>query len=84
VRKRRGGAAVRRTNARFGKVVCVLDLSWSSSGSSEKRRRPLAVALATSFFVRAAAAEQRAFWTYPTTDELLVEAVGQTDPSAAG
>jgi len=71
--------AVRRTNARFGRVACVLDRSWSSSGSSEKRRRLLAVALATSFFVRAAAAEQRAFWTCPTPDELLVDAVGQTD-----
>lgn len=67
--------AVRRTNARFGRVACVLDRSWSSSGSSEKRRRPLA----TSCFVRAAAAEHRAFWTYPTTDESLVDAVGQTD-----
>jgi len=71
--------AVRRTNARFGRVACVLDRSWSSSGSSEKRRRPLAIALATSFFVRAAAVEQRAFWTYPTPDELLVDATGQTD-----
>jgi len=71
--------AVRRTNARFGRVACVLDRSWSASGSSEKRRRPLAVALATSCFVRAAAVESRGFWTYPTPDELLVEAVGQTD-----
>jgi len=71
--------AVQRTNARLGKVACVLDRSWSSSGSSEKRRRPLAVALATSWFVRAAASEHRAFWTQPTPDELLVDAVGQTD-----
>jgi hypothetical protein len=71
--------AVRRTGARFGRVACVLDRSWSSSGSSEKRRRPLAVALATSCFLRAAAAEHRAFWTQPTPDELLVDAVGQTD-----
>ncbi len=71
--------AVVRTNARFGRVACVLDRSWSSSGSSDKRRRPLAVALATAFYVRAAAAEQRSFWTFPTSDELLVDAVGQTD-----
>ncbi|HET9621501.1 MAG TPA: hypothetical protein VFP84_09055, partial [Kofleriaceae bacterium] len=71
--------AVRRTGARLGKVACVLDRSWSASGSSEKRRRPLAVALATSAFLRAAAAEHRAFWTFPTADELLVDAVGHTD-----
>jgi hypothetical protein len=70
---------VRRTNARLGRVACVLDRSWSTSGSTEKRRRPLAVALATSCFVRAAAVESRAFWTHPTPDELLVEAAGQTD-----
>ncbi len=71
--------AVQRSDARFGRVACVLDRSWSSSGSSEKRRRPLAVALATSWFVRAAASEARVFWTCPTADELLVEAFGQTD-----
>ncbi|WP_394825063.1 hypothetical protein [Pendulispora albinea] len=71
--------AVRRSNARFGKVACVLDRSYSSSGSTEKRRRPLAVALAASYFLRAASAEYIPFWTHPTGDELLVDARGATD-----
>ncbi|WP_394845568.1 hypothetical protein LZC95_52125 [Pendulispora brunnea] len=71
--------AVRKTNARFGRVACVLDRSYSSYGSTEKRRRPLAVALAVSYFLRAASAEYRAFWTVPTSDELRVDARGQTD-----
>ncbi|HRI54490.1 MAG TPA: hypothetical protein PLW65_30330, partial [Pseudomonadota bacterium] len=44
----RGAAerALRRTPLRLGRVAAVLDRSYSASGSSEKRRRPLAVALA--------------------------------------
>jgi hypothetical protein len=71
--------AVGRTGARFGRVAAVLDASWSASGSSEKRRRPLAVALAASAFLRAASREYRPFWTGRVDDELLVEARGATD-----
>jgi hypothetical protein len=71
--------AARRVSARFGRVAAVLDASWSASGSNEKRRRPLAVALAASAFLRAASREYRAFWTAPVADELLVEARGATD-----
>lgn len=71
--------AVSRTASRFGKVACVLDRSYSSSGSNEKRRRPLAVALAVSYFLREASREYRAFWTAPTADEVLVDARGATD-----
>lgn len=77
--------AVRRTGAQYGKVACVLDRSYSSSGSSEKRRRPLAVALSTSYFFRAASREARSFWTLPIdgpdgrSDELFVTPSGQTD-----
>ncbi len=71
--------AAQRTGARFGRVAAVLDRSWSASGSSEKRRRPLAVALAASFFLRASASDYRAFWTAPLEDELLVDARGPTD-----
>lgn len=70
------------TAARFGRVACVLDNSWSSSGSFEKRHRPLAVALAISSFVRACAAAHRSFWTHgdeDDRDELLVDAAGSTD-----
>ncbi|APR80109.1 Hypothetical protein A7982_05456 [Minicystis rosea] len=71
--------AAARTGARFGRVAAVLDASYSSSGSSEKRRRPLAVALAASAFLRAASREYRAFWSSKVTDEILVEARGATD-----
>ncbi len=70
---------VRRAPFRLGKVAAVLDRSYSSSGSQEKRRRPLAVALAASTLLRIASQEYRAFWTVPTADELLVTARGQTD-----
>jgi hypothetical protein len=71
--------AVRRTGARYGRVAAVLDRSYSSSGSSDKRRRPLAVALSASYFLRAAAREYRAFWTAPVDDEILIDARGATD-----
>lgn len=51
----------------LGKVACILDRSYSSSGSSEKRRRPLAVALGASYLLRAAAEACRLFWTPPLT-----------------
>lgn len=71
--------SVRRTGARFCRVTAVLDCSYSASGSSEKRRRPLAVALASSFFFRVAAEHYRAIWTGPVEEELLVDARGPTD-----
>lgn len=71
--------AARRHGERYGKVAAVLDCSWSSSGSGEKRRRPLAVALATSALLRAASREYRAFWTGAVDDEILVEARGASD-----
>ncbi|HEU4535190.1 MAG TPA: hypothetical protein VFS00_13775, partial [Polyangiaceae bacterium] len=71
--------AVRRAGAAFGRVACVLDRSYSSSGSSEKRRRPLALAVALSRFLREASAEYRPFWTAPTDDELFVTPFGATD-----
>ena len=84
-------AAVRalgRQPRQLGKVAAILDHSYSTSGSSEKRRRPLAVAWAVSQLLRAAAREYLALWTpgslhraddAPAFDELLVTARGQTD-----
>ncbi len=65
----------------LGKVAALLDRSYSSSGSSEKRRRPLAVAWAAHHLLAAAAREYRAFWTprLPDDDELKISAFGQTD-----
>jgi hypothetical protein len=71
--------ASRRSPQRLGRVAAILDRSYSSSGSSEKRRRPLAVAWAVSRLLRIAAHEYRAFWTPSLDDELLVRAEGQTD-----
>ncbi|MEM7156948.1 MAG: hypothetical protein AAF799_29120 [Myxococcota bacterium] len=49
----------------LGSVTAVLDNSYSMSGSSEKRRRPLAVTLAGHYLLRAAAQDYRAEWTHP-------------------
>ena len=58
-----------------------IDRSYSSSGSAEKRKRPLAVALGVSKLLAAAAKEYRAFWTpaLANDDELFFAAHGQTD-----
>ncbi|HET9960047.1 MAG TPA: hypothetical protein VFQ61_36395, partial [Polyangiaceae bacterium] len=44
--------ALRRSPQRLGRVAAILDRSYSSAGSSEKRRRPLAVAWAASRILR--------------------------------
>lgn len=63
----------------LGRVAAVLDNSYSSSGSHEKRRRPYGVALAAHYLLGAAAREYRAFWTTPVADPLLDRPRGQTD-----
>ncbi|MCT7980829.1 hypothetical protein [Laspinema olomoucense] len=76
-------SAARRTLQRsplhLGRVATVLDCSYSTSGSSEKRRRPLGIALAAHYLLKAAAQEYRAFWTVPQPEALLVTPRGQTD-----
>lgn len=49
----------------LGKVAAVLDNSWSSSGSEEKRRRPLGVALACRYLLAAVSREFQDFWIHP-------------------
>ncbi len=65
----------------LGKVAAVLDRSRSASGSRQKRNRPLAVALASSYLLRGASTEYRAFWT-PSIEnknyEFLMMPAGQT------
>jgi hypothetical protein len=61
------------------RVAAVLDCSYSSSGSSEKRRRPLGIALAVHYLLQAAAEEYQAFWTIPVNNPLQVTPRGQTD-----
>lgn len=65
----------------LGRVAALLDRSYSSSGTSEKRKRPLAVAMAASYLLRHAAADYRAFWTPALASEadLLAMPYGQTD-----
>jgi hypothetical protein len=73
-------------SGRLGRVVAILDRSYSSSGSEEKRRRPLAVALATSQILRAVSADYRAIWTPALSDPAVRgeagDASGPTDPGA--
>ncbi|WNI25143.1 hypothetical protein [Streptomyces sp. ITFR-16] len=64
----------------WGRVAAVLDDSYSSSGSGEKRRRPLAVALACHFLLEALAAPGACvpLWTSGARDPLLVGPSGPT------
>ncbi len=70
---------LRRASVPLGRVAAVLDNSYSAWGSSEKRRRPLGVALASHYLLAASAREYRAFWTTPVEEPLLMGARGQTD-----
>lgn len=76
--------AARRAAGRYagtwGRVAAVLDDSHSSSGSGEKRRRPLAVALGAHFLLEALAAPGAygACWTSGRADPLLVRPHGPT------
>ncbi|MFF7255485.1 hypothetical protein [Streptomyces microflavus] len=64
----------------WGRVHAVLDDSFSSSGSGQKRRRPLAVALAGHHLLEALAAPgaYRGLWASGRGDALLVRPWGPT------
>ncbi|MEU7277580.1 hypothetical protein AB0A69_02110 [Streptomyces sp. NPDC045431] len=62
----------------WGRVAAVLDDSYSASGSGEKRRRPLAVALGCHFLLEALATAYTPLWTSGGTDALLVRPWGPT------
>lgn len=65
-----------------GTIAAVLDDSYSASGSEEKRRRPLAIALGVHYLLREAAGERyRPFWCYGTAsgNPLFATARGSTD-----
>lgn len=79
---------VKRQGLQLGEVAAVLDCSYSSSGSREKYRRPLAVALAAHYLLGAASTHYRPYWSSPTDDgrdepivdpALLVRPRGPTD-----
>lgn len=86
------GAAMRvqeKSPTQVGKIAAVMDRSRSAWGSRERRRRPLAVAVATHYLLAAASDQFRSFWTPSTADvpnqfaagdhAFLFDASGQTD-----
>jgi hypothetical protein len=72
-------SALRKAPLSLQKVAAVLDCSYSSSGSSEKRRRSLGVALAVHYLLQTAAREYQGFWTIPIPHPVQVVPRGQTD-----
>ncbi|BDI31696.1 hypothetical protein CCAX7_37470 [Capsulimonas corticalis] len=64
---------------RLGRVAAVLDNSYSTSGSQEKRRRPLAVAIAAHSLLQEASGTYRSFWTSPMDSPVMAAPRGQTD-----
>lgn len=70
---------IRRTGARFERVACVLDRSYSSRGSRDKPNRPLAVAWAVARFFAACSASLATFWSHATSDEMNLYPTGTTD-----
>lgn len=62
----------------LNKVVAVLDRSYSSSGSTEKKRRPLAIAMATDYILKNSCLDYQSFWTAPTDNTILLEPQGAT------
>ncbi|MFB9830924.1 hypothetical protein [Actinoallomurus acaciae] len=75
-------ASARRTAGdqagRWGRVVAVLDDSFSAYGSGTKRRRPLAVALACHFLLEALAGDYTPLWLSGRDDALLTYPYGAT------
>ncbi|MFC4115367.1 hypothetical protein [Nonomuraea zeae] len=74
-------AAARTAGSRagtWGRVVAVLDDSFSSFGSPVKRRRPLAVALACHYLLEALAGSYRGLWLSRRTDPLQARPSGPT------
>ncbi|MFO0806750.1 MAG: hypothetical protein U0791_26895 [Gemmataceae bacterium] len=65
--KQAAAAVLLRTPMPLGKVAAVLDNSYSTFGTQEKKRRPLGVAWAVDHLLSAASKEYRAVWTHPFT-----------------
>lgn len=62
----------------WGHVVAVLDDSFSSFGSPQKRRRPLAVALACHYLLEALAGDYHGLWLSRRDDPLQARPTGPT------
>lgn len=63
---------------REGKVAAVFDRSFSSYGSGQARRRPLAVALAVHLMLEAACPSYDPHWSLPTADLCDLAPSGRT------
>lgn len=70
---------INKTNLKFNNVVAILDRSYSSSGSTEKRRRPLAISMAVHYLLKNCSENYKALWTYPTESEVLLNPKGATN-----
>ncbi|MFO0939953.1 MAG: hypothetical protein U0930_04235 [Pirellulales bacterium] len=80
--------AVERSTAsqNLGRVAAVLDRSYSSGGSRQKRNRPLAVAMATGYLLQELSTETLQLWAPglpQETSSLLVHSQGQTSLASA-
>ncbi len=74
----------RRAPSPLGRVAVVADRSFSTTGSYEKRRRPLAVTLAAVYLLRRAAEDCSVFWAPSLSrSHLEVTSRGQTDLASA-
>ncbi|MFG2832565.1 hypothetical protein ACGFWI_34800 [Streptomyces sp. NPDC048434] len=62
----------------WGRVAAVLDDSFSTTGSRQKRRRPLVTALACHFLLEALAGSYLPLWTSGRQDALLAYPYGAT------
>ncbi|MFC8454451.1 hypothetical protein [Kitasatospora sp. NPDC057223] len=62
----------------WGRVAAVLDDSFSTAASGQKRRRPLTAAIASHYLLEALAAEYTPLWTSGRTDALLAYPYGAT------
>ncbi len=71
--------AASRAGLRLGRVAAVLDRSYSTAGSRQKRQRPLAISLGVHALLRATADTYKAFWTEPVDWDLGVFPRGQTN-----
>jgi hypothetical protein len=78
-------AALRRSGglplAKTQKIGAILDNSYSTSGSTEKARRPLGIALAVDYLLRASGLDYTPFWlhTPPQNTPLLIKPYSQTN-----
>jgi hypothetical protein len=63
----------------LGRVAAILDCSYSTFGSGEKRRRPLGVALGVHYLLQSTTQQYKAFWSIPVEEPLYLQARGQTD-----